>query len=153
MKGKFSRILSIVAVSTVSTVLLVLVLITKSDTSAKKERLQQIQTEYSNKQRKIEAEIVSMPRNTEEDWGKIREVERNLKEMPMPPEADQLIRELSQPSSAQPKIDLETRIFYSRDSLGTESFFMQVLQKMKKILSLKKNTRNLLKSWNERIYA
>lgn len=60
-----------------------------------------------------------MPRNSEEDWEKIREAERKLKDMPMSPEADQLVRELSTPSPEQPKKDLEIRIFYSRDSLET----------------------------------
>jgi hypothetical protein len=88
----------------------------------KKERLEILQKEYSDKQRKIEAEIASMPRNSEEDWGKIREAETKLKDMPMSPEADQLIRELSTLPSEQPKENLEKRIFYSRMSLTDQNY-------------------------------
>ncbi|ADY56032.1 hypothetical protein Sgly_1735 [Syntrophobotulus glycolicus DSM 8271] len=123
MKGKFLKRLTIFAVWTVLLgISFYTAFATKSDTAANKERLQQLQTEYSNKQLEIEAEIGSMPRNTEEDWKKIREAENNLKNMPMQPEANQLMHELSTPISEQPKENLETRIFYSRDALETQNY-------------------------------
>lgn len=120
MKRKL-KILSIVAISIILlSISSISAFATKSEIELKKERLDKFQTEYRDKQRKIEAEIGSMSRNSEEDWNKIKAAERNLKNMPMSPEAEQLIRELSTPSPEQPKKDLETKIFYSRDAIETQ---------------------------------
>ncbi|MFZ3130730.1 MAG: hypothetical protein WA125_06405 [Desulfosporosinus sp.] len=106
-----------------------------------------------DKQVKMEKELGAMPRNTEEDWEKIREAERQLKEMPMSSEADQLLRELAPPSSEQPKIDLETRIFYTRDTLVTQNYadyvkeendpvLKEKYEKAAKVIEQKKNLLN-----------
>ncbi|MDQ7093245.1 hypothetical protein REC12_06555 [Desulfosporosinus sp. PR] len=116
------KILSIVMISAVLFGTGSYTVLAKSDIQAKKERLQQLKSEYSNKQRKTEAEIVAMPRNTEKDWEKIREAENNLKNMPMQLEANQIMKELSTPTSEQPKESLKTRIFYSRDDLETQNY-------------------------------
>jgi hypothetical protein len=123
MKNKILKMLSIVTVSTVLIGISSHMIFAEKSVDAKKKRLEILQKEYSDKQRKIEAEIVSMPRNSEEDWRKIREAESKLKDMPMSPEADQLIRELSPPISEQPRLDIETRIFYSRDILVTKDYY------------------------------
>jgi hypothetical protein len=122
MKNKLLRILSIVGISTVLLSISAYTIFAEKSVKAKKERLEILQKEYSDKQRKIEAEIASMPRNSEEDWKKIREAESKLKDMPMSPEANQLIRELSTPPSEQLKENLETRIFYSRLALTNQNY-------------------------------
>jgi hypothetical protein len=123
MKNKLLKILLIVMVSTVLlSISSYVIFAAKSEIDVKKERLEKLQTKYSDKQRKIEAEITSMPRNFEEDWKKIREAESKLKEMRMSPEADELISELSTPPSEQPKENLEKTIFYSRLVLTNQNY-------------------------------
>lgn len=95
---------------------------TKPDTQVKKQRLEQLKAEYSDKQRAAEKEILAMPRNSEEDLEKVREAENKLKEMTMTAEADKLISELAPSGDNKLKVDLETRIFYSRDTLTTENY-------------------------------
>lgn len=106
----------------------------KSDIEAKKIRLQQLQTEYHNKQVKMEKELEVMPNKTEDDREKIREAERQLKEMPMSPEANQLLLELSPSSTEQPKIDLEKRFFYRRDELNNQNYTARVLEEKDPVL-------------------
>ena len=119
MKSKL-KILSIVMVSAaLLSISSYVAFAINSDLEVKKERLEKFKIEYREKQRKIEVEISAMPRNSEEDRKKIREAEGNLKNMRMSPEADQLIQELATRISEQPKKNLETRFFYSRDGLHT----------------------------------
>lgn len=123
MKSKYKNKLSIAAIlMIVISSGAYVIFANKSDVEVKKERLEKLETEYKDNQRKMEEEILAMPRNSEEDWKKVREAEAKLKELPMTSEANQLISQLEPSVAEKLKTDLETRIFYSRDTLISENY-------------------------------